>query len=136
MALAYRPPSVTVSETVTPTISPLLAAPALIGLVGLSQGYQVRTDQFTLSGTTAVPLPGLPLGATVTSVDAVKDAVDPSKGQANGAGYTLTTDYTASTANGTVTRVGAGGIADGSIVNVTYRYVAQDYFDPIRLFDM
>jgi hypothetical protein len=136
MALAYRPPSVTVSETVTPTISPLLAAPALIGLVGLSQGYQVRTDQFTLPGTTAIPLPGLPLGATVTSVDAVKDAVDPSKGQASGAGYTATTDYTVSTANGTITRVGAGGIADGSLVNVTYKYVPADYWSPIRLFDM
>ena len=110
MALAYKPPSVTVSEVVTPTISPLLAAPALIGIVGLSQGYQVRTDQFKLNGTTPIALPGLPVGAAVSSVDFVKDAIDPSKGQTNGAGYTLTTDYTVSTANGTITRVGAGAI--------------------------
>jgi hypothetical protein len=136
MALAYRQPGVRVSETVTPQISPLVAAPADVALVGRARGYQVRTDQFKLTGTTAIPLPGLPLGATVTSVDAVKDALDPSKGQATGAGYTVTTDYTVQVGAGTITRVGAGGIADGALVNVTYRYVAADYWDPIRLFDM
>lgn len=136
MALAYRPPSVTVTETVTPTISPLLAAPALVGIVGLSQGFQTRTDQFVLTGTTPIPLPGLPTGATISSVDFVKDAVDPTKGQANGSGYTLTTDYTVSTVNGTITRVGAGGIADGTVVNVVYKYVPADYWSPIRMYDM
>jgi hypothetical protein len=134
MAIAYRQPSVTVSETVNPTISPLLAAPALIGIVGLSQGFQTRTDQFALTGTTAIALPGLPAGATVTSVDSVKDAVDPSKGT-NGS-YTLTTDYTVQTAAGTITRVGAGGIADGAAVNVTYKYIPADYWSPIRQFDL
>lgn len=136
MPLAYRQPGVRVSEVVTPQISPLVAAPADVALVGRARGYQVRTDQFTLSGTGATLLPGLPSGATVTSVDAVKDALDPSKGQATGAGYTVTTDYTVQLAAGTITRVGAGGIADGSLINVTYRYVPQDYFEPIRLFDM
>ena len=136
MALAYRQPGVRVSEVVTPQISPLVAAPADIALVGRARGYQIRTDQFTLNGTSAIPLPGLPVGATVTAVDSVKDALDPSKGQATGAGYTVTTDYTVQAAAGTITRVGAGAIADGRLVNVTYRYVAADYFDPIRLFDM
>jgi hypothetical protein len=134
--LAYRQPGVRVSEVVTPQVSPLVAAPADVCLIGRARGYQIRTDQFVLSGTTAIALPGLPAGSTVTAVDFVKDALDPSKGAATGAGYTLTTDYTISTANGTITRVGAGGIADGSLVNVTYRYVPQDYFDPIRLYDM
>lgn len=136
MPLAYRQPGVRVSETVTPQISPLVAAPADVALVGRARGYQTRTDQFKLTGTSAIPLPGLPVGASVTAVDAVKDALDPSKGQATGAGYTLTTDYTVSTANGTITRVGAGAIADGATVNVTYRYVPVDYWDPIRLYDM
>lgn len=136
MPLAYRQPGVRVSETVTPQISPLVAAPADVALVGRSRGYQVRTDQFKITGTSATPLPGLPVGGTVVSVDAVKDALDPSKGQANGNGYTLTTDYTASTVNGTITRVGAGAIADGALINVTYSYVPADYFDPIRLYDM
>jgi hypothetical protein len=134
MAIAYRPPSVTVSEVVSPTISPLLAAPALVGLVGLSQGFQQRTDQFVLSGTTAIALPGLPVGAAVSAVDSVKDAIDPTKGS-NGA-YTVTTDYTVSTVNGTITRVGAGSIADGTVVNVTYKYIPVNYWSPIRLFDM
>lgn len=136
MALAYKPPSVTVTEIVTPTISPLLAAPALIGIVGLSQGYQVRTDQFALVGTSPIVLPGLPAGSTVSSVDFVKDAVDPSKGQTNGNGYTLTTDYTVNLGAGTISRVGAGAIADGRLVNVTYKYIPTDYFSPIRLSDM
>lgn len=136
MPLAYRQPGVRVSEVVTPQISPLVAAPADVALVGRARGYQIRTDQFVLSGTGAIALPGLPVGATVTAIDAVKDAFDPSKGQASGAGYTVTTDYTVQLAAGTITRVGAGGITDGATVNVTYRYVAQDYFDPIRLYDM
>lgn len=136
MALAYRQPGVRVSEVVTPQISPLVAAPADVCLVGRSRGYQVRTDQFAMVGTSAIPLPGLPVGATVTAVDSVKDALDPSKGQANGSGYTVTTDYTVQTGAGTITRVGAGTISDGRLVNVTYRYVSADYWDPIRLFDM
>lgn len=136
MALAYRQPGVSIEEVVTPQISPLLAAPALVCLVGQSQGFQTRTDQFALSGTGATPLPGLPVGATVTALVTIKDALDPSKGAADGSGYVLTSDYTVSIANGTITRVGAGGIADGALVNVTYRYLPADYFSPIRLYDL
>jgi hypothetical protein len=130
MTLAYRQPGVSVDEVVTPQISPLLAAPALVCLVGPAQGYQTRTDQFTLSGTSATPLPGLPVGAKLSSVTAVKDALNPNKGAADGSGYTLTTDYTISTVNGTITRVGAGAIPSGALVNVTYQYVTSDYYVP------
>lgn len=136
MALAYRPPSVSIEESVTPSISPVLSAPALVALVGPSQGYQVRTDQFAVTGTNPIPLPGLPTGATVSSVTAVVDALDPTRGQTNGAGYSLTTDYTISTANGTITRVAAGAIADGRLVNVTYQYIPVNYFLPTRLSDI
>lgn len=136
MPLAYRQPGVRVNEVVTPQISPLVAAPADVCLVGRARGYQIRTDQFTITGTSAIPLPGLPVGGAVTAVDTVKDANDPSKGQTSGVGYTVTTDYTVSTANGTITRVGGGAIVDGTLINVTYRYVPIDYFEPIRLFDM
>lgn len=135
MGLAYRPPGVSVSEVVTPTISPLLAAPALICLVGRAQGYQTRTDQFLLTGTSATPLPGLPAGAKLDSVLSVKDALDPSKGAADGSGYTLTSDYTVSIANGTVTRVSNGAITSETLINVTYRYVIDNYFEPTRLYD-
>lgn len=136
MALAYRQPGVTIDEVVTPQISSLLAAPALVCLVGPARGYQTRTDQFVLNGTSAIPLPGLPVGATLSTVTAVKDALDPSKGATDGSGYVVTTDYTVQTGGGTITRVGAGAIADGRVVNVTYTYVAADYFEPIRLYDI
>lgn len=136
MAIAYRPPQVTVEEIITPTISPLLAVPASICLVGLSQGFQTRTDQLTLTGTAAIPLPNIPQDATLSAVLTVKDANDPSKGAADGSGYVVTTDYTVQSGGKTVTRVGAGGIADGTVVNVTYTYVAANYYVATRLADM
>jgi hypothetical protein len=136
MSLAYRQPGVSVDETVTPQISPILAAPALVALVGLAQGFQTRTDQFVISGTGATALPGLPAGAALQSATSVKDALNPSKGAADGSGYTVTTDYTINAANGTISRVGAGTIPDNTLINVTYRYLANDYFAPIRLYDM
>lgn len=136
MPLAYRPPGTSVSEIITSQVSSILAANALVGLVGLSQGYQTRTDQFTLSGTSATPLPGLPVGATVQSVISVKNAINTAAGAADGSGYVLTTDYTTSPSNGTITRVGAGSIPDGALVNVTYTYVSADYFVPTLFEDI
>jgi hypothetical protein len=146
MALAYRPPGVNVDETVSPQISPLLAAPALVCLVGPSQGYQVRTDQFVLTGTSPIRLPGLPADAVLFDEDAgtggiqatvtVRDTLNPAKGASDGSGYTVTTDYTIRGAAGTISRVGAGGIADNTLVTVTYKYVPTNYFEPIRLFDL
>jgi len=42
--------------------------------------------------------------------------------QGGGTTHAVTTDYTVNTTNGTVTRVGGGGIADGAYVYVTYMY--------------
>src|SRR4051812_39464588 len=115
MALAYRQPGVTVEEVVTPSISPLLAAPALICLVGKAQGFQTRTDQFVLAGTSAVALPGLGT-SDLLEVVSVKDALDPSKGASDGSGYAETTDYTVQTSSGTITLIPSGDIADGALV--------------------
>lgn len=134
MPLAYQPPGVSVSETVTPQISPILAANALVCLVGLSQGFQTRTDQFKLTGTGPIALPGLPAGATVSSIVFVKDAINPAI--PTDSGYVVTTDYTVSLPNGTISRVGAGAIPDGGLINVTYTYVPADYFSPTRLYDL
>lgn len=136
MALAYQPPGVAVTEVVSPQVAPLLATPASVCLVGPAQGYQTRTDQFVLSGTTPIPLPGLPAGSTVQTVVTVKDALNPSKGAADGSGYVTPADYTVNAVNGTITRVGAGAIADGTLVNVTYNFVPGDYYMPARLFDL
>jgi hypothetical protein len=135
MALAYRPPSVSINEVVTPNVAPLLAAPAQICLIGLSQGYQQRTDQFVLTGTNPIALPRLPQDSILQSVESVKDAIDPAKGASDGSGYTATTDYTVSLVNGAITRTATSNIADGALVNVTYRYVVSNYYEPIRLND-
>lgn len=133
---SYTPPGVTVQEFVDPSISPLLATPASICLVGMAAGTITKTDAITLTGTTAVTLPGIPTTATMTSGSIVKivDATNPSISEAltNGV-YAATTDYTFSASNHTIARVGAGGIPTGNTVFVTYTYTPADYFLPIRL---
>lgn len=65
MALAYSPPGVSVTEVVTPSVSPLLAVPASVCLVGPAQGYIQRTDLVTLTNEDNVPLPNFPQGSTL-----------------------------------------------------------------------
>jgi hypothetical protein len=129
MALAYRPPSVSINEVVTPNVAPLLAAPAQICLVGLSQGYQQRTDQFVLTGTDSVRLPRLPQDSALQSVESVNNATNPVSG-----GYDAA-DYVISLPNGTITRATVSNIESGALINVTYRYVPNNYYEPIRLND-
>ena len=136
MALAYRPPGVSIEETVTPQVSPLLAANALIGIVGPAQGFVTRTDQFFLGGnTTPVPLPGLPTGGELQEVNSVKDFINPSTPAESG--YSLSDDVVISTSNGTIAAK-AGGLLEstGRWVNVSYDYLPADYFSPIRLYDL
>jgi hypothetical protein len=81
--------------------------------------YGVNVDEaIVLPGTTAVAL-------KKSNVSNVRVAASANFGTA----YTVTTDYTVNTTNGTVTRNGAGGIADGGTVYVTYTYqlAASDY---------
>ncbi len=65
MALAYQPPGVRVSEALTPSINPLLATPASVCIVGLTQGYVTRTDVIDLTNEDAVPLTNFPADATL-----------------------------------------------------------------------
>lgn len=131
MALAYFEPGVTVREVVSPNVAPLLASPANVCVVGRSQGFRRRTDQITLTDTTGTPndirLPGLPATADLSSVEAVKDALDPSKGETNGTGYAAS-EYEVDLNAGTVARAVSGDIAADTIVNVTYTYLPSDYF--------
>jgi len=140
MALAYRPPGVSISEVVSPSISPLLAVPASVSIVGPAQGYVERVDQITLEGTTATPLPNLPAGAALSSVQAVTDVLFPGSAPNDDGTYRATNDYTVNTSAGTITRVepddGDGLIPDGARVAVAYRYVPADYFDAILLEDL
>jgi hypothetical protein len=144
MSLAYQPPGVNIEELSSPSISTILAAPALVAIVGVSQGYIERSEFVTMAGTTAIPLSTLPAGASLTSVTSVIDTIDTSLAAAvntNGF-YRFTNDYTINTGAGTITRVafnagtGDGIIPDGRVCKVTYRYVPADYYDPILLDDL
>lgn len=133
MANVYREPGIRVTESVTPQISPLIAAPTDLCIIGLSQGFQITTDRIQLTGTAEIPLPGLPSDATLQSVNFVKNTNDPSKGQSDGSGYVVSSDYTVGTVG--ILRVGAGTIPDNTVVTVNYSYIPNNYWDPIRLFD-
>lgn len=135
MALAYVPPGVTINEVVSPTVSPIIAVPANICIVGLASGYLRRTDLIVLTATTAVTLPGVPANATLVSgsVVSVRDALNP--GNAPN-GYVATTDYTFNSTNKTITRVALGAMTDPCTVYVTYDYYPADYYFPTRLYSM
>src|SRR3954468_10078260 len=140
MALAYTPPGVNVQEVSSPSVTPLLAIPATVCLVGLSTGYVQKTEVLTLNGTTAAPLTGIPANGTIaaTGVVLVMNATNPSDAPS---GYTVATaasssvqivlDTTAKTLvrNPTATTP----VPDGSAVYVSYQYTPADYFIPIRL---
>lgn len=152
MATAYVPPGVSVTETSSPSVTPLLADPAdicIIGLAGNTTDTQTplsATDIIVLTGTTPTLLPTLAAlnnDAILVAVQSVTDVLNPSVGTPLGAGYTLGTDYTVQTgegppsgSDGTITRVSSGTIPSGRLVAVTYTYVPSDYWNPIRLFDI
>lgn len=136
MALAYQPPGVTsITETVDPTIAPLLAVSASICLVGLAQGEITQTDAVTLEGTTEEILPGVPLDATMAAdaIISVVDALDPGNAPE---GYVADDDYVFDEVAHTIVRNGGGAIPSPGTVYVTYTYVPADYFRPIRLGNM
>lgn len=130
--MAYTPPGVTVTEYSEPVVNPLLAVPASVCLVGRAQGYQLKTDAVTLSGTTAVVLPGVPTDATMTSgsIVSVMDASNPGIAPS---GYVNNDDYDFNASAKTIARDASGSIPDNSTVYVTYKYTVKDYYYPIRL---
>lgn len=56
MATGYTSPGVSVQETITPSMAPLLANPSLIAIVGFASGAQTATERVILSGVTPVTL--------------------------------------------------------------------------------
>src|ERR1700756_205310 len=81
--LAYVPPGVTVQELTSTSLTPLLAVPGSVCLVGLAQGFIQQTDQMQLFGTTATPIPRVPstasmaAGAILSVIDATNPAIAP-----------------------------------------------------------
>lgn len=140
---AYQPPGVTVTEISNPVPSAILALPATVALVGRSPGIVARTDAVTLSGSTAVGLPGAPSTSTMVLADIklVMNATNPGDAPS---GYTVAAtasnptqvvfDATAHTVarNPTAT----SPVPDGATVYVTYTYTPVDFFRPILLDNM
>ena len=77
-----------------------------------SSVYSVAVDE-------AIALPGT---TTVSLKNALISNVRVCGAVLGGTPFTVTTDYTISATNGTVTRVGAGAIVDGATVYVTYTF--------------
>lgn len=137
MAYPYTPPGVSVEEIVGTSVSPILAGPTTLCLVGLSAGSISGLEQITLAygdadddpGTADAPVPvllrGLPSDATLNAISEVRDAF-------TGEVYTPVTDYTVQNADRTVTPVAAGAIEDGTVVRVRYTYTPVGYFEPYR----
>lgn len=137
MAYPYTAPGVSVQEIVGTSVSPILAGPTTLCLVGMSAGAISGSEQITLAygdadnnpATPVAPVPvllrGVPEDGSLIAVATVTDA-------ANGITYTPTTDYTVQSITRTITPVGAGSIADGTTVRVRYTYVPADYFEPFH----
>lgn len=147
--VTYTPPGVTVSELLTgPQVSPTLASPADVCIVGMSgnftpgspASYQVgitATDSLPSSAVvqgTAIILPTLAQqqgGASLVSILSVTNTQVPGT-----SGYIPTTDFTVNTSNGTITPVTSGGIPSGTAITVTYSYIPANYYQPIRFYDI
>jgi hypothetical protein len=105
-------------QLVTKGVNGILCSTTGKGIIGVAKWNKatavvssVVDEPIVLTGTGAVNLKH----ANVANVKVAAAA-----GQ--GAAYTVTTDYTVSAANGTVTRVAGQAIADGATVYVTYTY--------------
>ncbi len=137
MAYPYTPPGVSVQEIVGTSVSPILAGPTTLCLVGLSAGAISGSEQITLAYgdaddnplTPVAPVPvllrGVPEDGSLIAVASVIDAF-------TGVTYTPTTDYSVQSVSRTITPIAAGAIADGTSVRVRYTYVPADYFEPFR----
>lgn len=104
MALnAYNSPGVTVSESVTQSLAPLLANPSVVALIGSSSGKQTASERIILTGTTPVvlrytgvdPLSVVVLSATDGSTVnpgnyTVAQGADPNTGIAGDEPWTIT----------------------------------------------
>lgn len=153
MANVYTPPGTTVTEINSPTITPLLASPNDLCIIGVAgppgTGYAqlTTTDVVLLSGTQPVVLPTLSAlnndATLVSPVVSVTDVLNPGYGTPLGAGYVSGRDFVMAYGqgppdgvNGTIARLSTGAMPDGTLVAVTYNYFPTDYWNPIRLFDI
>lgn len=142
--MSYTPPNVEIFEEVSaPQIVPIIASPNDLLLVGPSVGGQIHTDSVVLlenegkTETIAVKLPYLAElnaisanSASLLEVTIVQKPAEWPKSEAKL--YKEITDYRVSLESGTIELVKGGGIPSGTRVEVTYVWVASNYFFPQR----
>lgn len=136
-SIPYVPPGVTVSETVDPSISPLLATASTLALVGLAEGTITKTDTVTLNEEEAVTLPGVEEGDTMASKAIIKvtDAITPSISEELEEGKYAEgkTGFVFSNTAHTIKRGAESVIPSGNSVFVTYTYTPASYFEPVLM---
>ena len=133
----YIPPGVTITEAVQPQIVPLVTSTAELVIVGLAGGVQTRTDQIVVGKTgTKQKLPYLaqvpntkligakPITSVINTFHPSLPASSKGKGYAEGADWELSTEEFENEA-----------IAEGTVLSVTYTFIAGNYYNPIRLFN-
>lgn len=145
MALAYVPPGVRVEEIYSPSVSPLLSVSASICLVGVARGYEFGVVRVVFDDQGTAQVLNAPTGTVFQKVganqtfDSAVNLLDPTAGSgANQSGYVEGTDYTTTLSADfktvTVTPEPTTPLATvGGTVVLTYRYVPDGYYDPIRL---
>lgn len=79
MAIAYNSPGVNVTESVVPSLAPIISSPALIAIVGAASGAQTATERLVLTGTTAQTLAhtGVTAGSAVVKLTATGAVLNP-----------------------------------------------------------
>lgn len=144
MPITYQPPGVDATELTSPSISSSLAGTGNLAIVGQARGYEIESQQITITSGTA------PFNVTVTTSGetfstykptqfflSVTNAVNPVLGAAeNQSGYAQGTDFTAElSANGEtikVTPIAESALSKGGIINFTYRVKTANYFEATR----
>lgn len=152
MTNVYTPPGVSVVEqTVSPSISPLLASPADICIIGVAGTPEASsspitvTDTMILTGTSAQTLPTLDsiTDGVLVAVNSVTNVLNPGIGTPLGAGYVEGTDYTVDLGegppdgtHGTITRiadvfevdtVSISGSPTGGTFTLSFTYEGSNY---------
>ena len=133
----YLPPGVYTNPTATTVLAINNAIPTAVALVGLSIGSNKFVQSIVINPDTSTTVPAInaPLAQLGISLSSIVVS-NPSTGQV----YTVNTDYTVVPVNGTasgtstsayaISRVISGHISVGQVVQISYTYTNNDYYQP------
>ena len=141
MAPHYIPPGVTITEAVQPQIVPLVTSTAELVIVGQAGGVQTRTDQIVVGKAgTEQALPYLaqvphtklvgekPIKTVINTFHPSEPSGSKGKGYKEGESWEIKSEKF-------VNKEGEHPIPEGTVVSITYTFIAGNYYNPIRLFD-